>query len=67
VRHDHRPRARRGARRRRQHLWDARDGPLAQEGVYPPIREYDVVTLAKDLSAPLVYGTVPAAALQLLP
>ena len=35
-------------------------------GVYKPIWRYDVVTLAKDLSAHLVFGTATAAAFQLL-
>ena len=36
-------------------------------GVYRPIWEYDLVTLGKDLSAHLVYGTATAAAFRVLP
>ena len=36
-------------------------------GVYKPIWKYDLATLAKDLSAHLVYGTATAAAFRLLP
>jgi hypothetical protein len=35
-------------------------------GAYKPIWEYDLVTLAKDLSAHLVFGTATAAAYRLL-
>jgi hypothetical protein len=38
--------------------------PLAE--LYKPIWEYDAVTLAKDLSAHLVFGTVTAAVFRLL-
>ena len=36
-------------------------------GVYKPIWKYDLETLAKDLSAHLVFGTATAAAFRLLP
>jgi hypothetical protein len=36
-------------------------------GVYQPIWDYDLKTLAKDLEAHLVFGTVTAAAFSLLP
>jgi hypothetical protein len=39
---------------------------LPAAGLYKPIREYDRETLAKDLSAHLVYGTTTAAALQFM-
>jgi hypothetical protein len=35
-------------------------------GLYKPIQDYDRETLAKDLTAHLVYGTTAAAALRLL-
>jgi uncharacterized membrane protein YagU involved in acid resistance len=35
-------------------------------GVYKPIWKYDLKTLAKDLSAHLVYGTATAAAFRVL-
>jgi hypothetical protein len=39
---------------------------LPAAGLYKPIWEYDRVTLAKDLSAHLVYGTTTAAVFRLL-
>ncbi len=39
---------------------------LPQLGVYKPIWKYDLETLAKDLSAHLVFGTVTAAAYSIL-
>jgi hypothetical protein len=35
--------------------------------LYKPIWKYDAETLAKDLSAHLVYGLAPATALRVLP
>ncbi len=39
---------------------------LPQLGVYKPIWKYDLETLAKDLSAHLVFGTATAAAYSIL-
>jgi hypothetical protein len=41
-------------------------GWLSAAGLYKPIQDYDRETLAKDLTAHLVYGTITAAALRLL-
>jgi hypothetical protein len=62
----------RGSTSRRQARWRApgrrRRFPavLPAAGLYKPIQDYDRETLAKDLTAHLVYGTTAAAALQLL-
>ncbi|MEU8240934.1 hypothetical protein AB0C07_22045 [Actinoplanes missouriensis] len=42
-------------------VWAAGYAVLPQAGLYKPIYEYDRTTLAKDLSAHLVYGTTTAA------
>jgi hypothetical protein len=47
-------------------VWGASYVILPQAGVYKPIWEYDVPTLAKDLSAHLVYGVSTAAAFRAL-
>ena len=48
-------------------VWAAGYAVLPSLGVYRPIWEYDLTTLAKDLSAHLVYGLSTAAALKALP
>jgi hypothetical protein len=47
-------------------VWAGGSVVLPQLGVYRPIGEYDLRTLAKDLSAHLVFGTVTAGAYSLL-
>jgi hypothetical protein len=47
-------------------VWAVDYAVLPAAGLYKPIREYDRETLAKDLSAHLVYGTTTAAALQFM-
>jgi hypothetical protein len=47
-------------------VWASGYVVLPRFGVYQPIWEYDVETLAKDLSAHLVFGTATAAAFSLL-
>jgi hypothetical protein len=47
-------------------VWASGYVVLPRFGVYQPIWEYDVETLAKDLSAHLVFGTATAAAFRLL-
>lgn len=47
-------------------VWASGYVTLPLLGVYKPIWEYDLETLAKDLSAHLVYGTATAAALRVL-
>ena len=47
-------------------VWAAGYVVLPAAGLYEPIWKYDRVTLAKDLSAHLVYGLATAAALQAL-
>ena len=47
-------------------VWAADYAVLPAAGLYKPIREYDRETLAKDLTAHLVYGATAAAALRLL-
>jgi hypothetical protein len=47
-------------------VWASGYGVLPLFGVYKPIWEYDVETLAKDLSAHLVFGTATAAAFSIL-
>jgi hypothetical protein len=47
-------------------VWAVSYAILPAAGLYKPIREYDRETLAKDLSAHLVYGTTTAAAERLL-
>ena len=47
-------------------VWAVDYAVLPAAGLYKPIRDYDRQTLAKDLSAHLVYGTTAAAALRLL-
>lgn len=47
-------------------VWGSGYVILPAAGLYEPIWKYDVKTLAKDLSAHLVYGLATAAALQLL-
>ena len=44
-------------------VWAAGYAVLPILGVYKPIWKYDVETLAKDLSAHLIFGTATAAAL----
>jgi len=66
----------RGARRRKPKVWygvpfgaavwSAGYVVLPQLGVYQPIWKYDLETLAKDLSAHLVFGTATAAAFSVL-
>ncbi len=48
-------------------VWATGYAVLPALGVYRPIWEYDVETLAKDLSAHLVYGIGTAAAFRVLP
>jgi hypothetical protein len=47
-------------------VWAVSYAILPAAGLYKPIREYDRETLAKDLSAHLVYGATTAAAERLL-
>ena len=47
-------------------VWTGGYVVLPALGVYKPIWRYSVVTLGKDLSAHLVFGTATAAAFQLL-
>ncbi len=47
-------------------VWAVSYAVLPAAGLYKPIRDYDRQTLAKDLTAHLVYGTTTAAALRLL-
>jgi hypothetical protein len=47
-------------------VWAVSYAVLPPAGLYKPIQDYDRETLAKDLSAHLVYGTTTAAAEQLL-
>ena len=47
-------------------VWASGYAVLPQFGVYEPIWKYDVETLAKDLSAHLVFGSATAAAFRLL-
>jgi hypothetical protein len=47
-------------------VWASGYVVLPAAGLYKPIWEYDRVTLAKDLSAHLLYGTVTAATFRLL-
>jgi hypothetical protein len=47
-------------------VWAASYVVLPAAKLYKPIWEYDRVTLAKDLSAHLVYGVATATALRLL-
>ena len=47
-------------------VWVVDYAVLPAAGLYKPIQDYDRETLAKDLSAHLVYGTTAAAALRLL-
>lgn len=47
-------------------VWASGYAVLPQFGVYEPIWKYDLETLAKDLSAHLVFGTATAAAFRLL-
>ena len=47
-------------------VWAVSYTVLPAAGLYKPIRDYDRETLAKDLSAHLVYGTTTAAAERLL-
>jgi hypothetical protein len=47
-------------------VWAVSYAILPAAGLYRPIREYDRETLAKDLSAHLVYGATTAAAERLL-
>ncbi|WP_028063977.1 hypothetical protein [Solirubrobacter soli] len=48
-------------------VWASGYVTLPLLGVYKPIWKYDLTTLAKDLSAHLVYGTATAAAFRVLP
>jgi Protein of unknown function (DUF1440) len=47
-------------------VWAVDYTVLPPAGLYKPIQDYDRETLAKDLTAHLVYGTTTAAALRLL-
>src|SRR4051812_20739629 len=47
-------------------VWASGYVVLPQVGIYKPIWKYDLETLAKDLSAHLVFGTATAAAFALL-
>ena len=47
-------------------IWAVDYAVLPAAGLYKPIQDYDHETLAKDLTAHLVYGTATAAALRLL-
>jgi hypothetical protein len=47
-------------------VWAVDYTVLPAAGLYKPIQDYDRQTLAKDLTAHLVYGTTTAAALRLL-
>jgi uncharacterized membrane protein YagU involved in acid resistance len=47
-------------------VWAAGYAVLPQLGVYRQIWDYDLGTLAKDLSAHLVFGTTTAAAFSIL-
>ena len=47
-------------------VWAVDYAVLPAAGLYKPIQDYDRRTLAKDLTAHLVYGTTAAAALRLL-
>ena len=47
-------------------VWASGYVVLPQLGVYKPIWKYDLETLAKDLSAHLVFGTATAAAYSIL-
>ena len=47
-------------------VWAVDYAVLPAAGLYKPIRDYDRQTLAKDLTAHLVYGTTTASALRLL-
>jgi hypothetical protein len=47
-------------------VWAASYVVLPAAGLYKPIWEYDATTLAKDLSAHLIYGLSTATALELL-
>jgi hypothetical protein len=48
-------------------IWSSDYVTLPLAGVYEPIWTYDATTLAKDLSAHLLFGAVADAALRLLP
>jgi hypothetical protein len=47
-------------------VWAAGYAILPAMGIYKPVWEYDLVTLGKDLSAHLVFGTATAAAFRTL-
>jgi hypothetical protein len=47
-------------------VWALDYAVLPAAGLYKPIQDYDRETLAKDLTAHLIYGTTTAAALRLL-